>query len=247
MPSYEVLPTDLKPGQQSLVRQMYQEEASRLPETFLHGDRPHDTVYGSDTSKLLSPEAYKNPTKQIEPQEAPEGQGHHNVSHWKSNSHASHSHGSVAGATYHRQHGAPYQAQNPPTCVSGGGLHTSYHEFHGTYGSDPRHRITNHQSDKMPFVRSALHEGTHKGTMHIPGYQGFLATNTSNPHVARVSGGADHRSVDKTNLTQVFHTNLLNYAGHKPGNARNDSGGVRTFGESTMTRSFSAPRVGGMG
>jgi len=242
LPSFEVLPTDLKPGQRSLVRQLYQEEARGAGETFLAPDRPHDSIYGKEVSKLLSPEAYKDPTKKLNPQEAPDGQGHHKVAHWKSSSHAMHDHSAVAGAVYHRQHGPPYQVANPPTCVGHGQMFTSYHEFHGKYGSNPRDRLHPHL-DKMPIIKSALHEGTHKGTAHIPGYQGFLASNTSNPHVARMAGGAEQRSVDKTNLTQQFHTNLLNYSGHVPLHARNDNGGVRTIGETTMSRSFSVPRI----
>lgn len=243
--SAEILPTDLKPGQTSLTRQLYQEEAGKLDDTYLHPDRPHDSVYGTYTSKLLSPEAYKSPTQKIVPREAPDGEGHHRVSHWKSNAHATHNESHVTGAVYHRQHGAPYQAQNPPTCVSQGQMATTFHEFHGKYGSNPRDRIHPH-ADKLPFFRSVLHEGTHKGTLHLPGYQGFLASNTSNPHVARVFSGTDHRSVDKTNLTQQFHTNLLNYSGHVPTNARNDNGGVRPNQESMMTRSFTAPKLAGM-
>jgi len=242
LPSWEVPPTDLKPGQRSLNRQVYQEESRKLSDTYLSPDRPHDSNYGQYTSKGTSPEAYKNPTQKIKPQEAPEGSGHHRVSHWQSSSHAAHDSNSIAGAVYHRQHGAPYQAQNPPTCVGHGQHLTSYAEFHGKYGSNPRDGLHPH-AEKMPFTRSVLHEGTHKGTKHIAGYQGFMASNTSNPHVARVHGGAEHRSVDKTNLTQQFHTNLLNYSGHVPLNARNDNGGVRVCGESMMSKSFTAPRL----
>lgn len=239
--SAEVAPTDLKPGQFSLTRQVYSEEAAPHHETYLNPDRPHDSHYAQNTSKLLSPQAYKSPTQKIIPQEAPPGNGHHGTAHWKSTMHSNHNPESIAGAVHHRQ--GPPGNMAPPSCVSAADTVTSYHEFHGKYGTDPRDKLGHPHVESMPFHRSVLHEGTHKGTKHIAGYQGFAPKNIANPHVARVHGGTDYRSVDKTNLTQVFHTNLLNYSGHVATNARNDRGGVKPNMQSSMGRSFTAPML----
>lgn len=242
MSSMEVLPTDLKPGQKSLTRQVYLEEARAHEETYLNQDRPRESVYATETSKLLTPEAYKSPTQPVKPQEPPTGYGHHGTAHWRSTTHAIHNAAAIQGAQYYRQHGPSYQAANPPTCVSAADVPTNYHEFHGRYGSNPRDKV-HPLMEKLPIFKTVLNEGTHKGTMHIPGYQGFLASNTANEHVARVTHGATLRSVDKTNLTEQFHTNLVAYAGHVPKDAFNDRGGVKPNVETMMGRSFTAPML----
>ena len=94
---------------------------------------------------------------------------------------------------------------------------------------------------KMPIATHELTKGTHKGTFHIPGYQGFIPTNTSNPYCARVAGGADLRE-KKSMLTSQFHTNLLNYCGHTPGHPNNDNGGRKVDDVSTMGRNFQWPK-----
>jgi len=90
-------------------------------------------------------------------------------------------------------------------------------------------------------MKTALTVGTTKGTAHIPGYQGFLATNTSNVRVAEIAHGGNMRSTDKTNLTHVFHTNTVGYGGHKPSNACNDRGGVSLTNLTTAGAAFSHP------
>lgn len=243
LPGYEILPSDLKVGQASLTRQVYQEEARRLEDTYLNADRPAHSTYGTEISLLLTPEAYKNPTQPIKQQDPPGGYGHHKVSHWKSTALSTHSADALHGAKYHRQHGPSYQAANPPTCVSSAMVDSTYTEFHGRYGSNPRHRI-HPDADRMPVFRTLLTVGTAKGTNHIPGYQGFLASNTSNPHVARVESGVNLRSVDKTNLTEQFHANLLNYSGHVPVSPHNGPGARRADMESVYGRSFQTPKLG---
>jgi hypothetical protein len=119
---------------------------------------------------------------------------------------------------------------------------SSYTEDYGKYGSDPSDKIGKFDSKNVVF-KSALTHGTTKATNHIPGYQGFLATNTANPRVARVEMGGTMRSVDKTNLTNEFHVNLLGYSGHKPQNPNNDKGGYRPSALSTMGRDFRPPPV----
>mmetsp|Transcript_167592 Transcript_167592/g.538210 ORF Transcript_167592/g.538210 Transcript_167592/m.538210 type:complete len:314 (+) Transcript_167592:107-1048(+) len=273
MPSWEVPPTDLKPGQTSLTRQVYAEEAKRLEDTYINADfalpatprcvvsvlattnalsmylcrivfqqyveqdRPADSHYCEAIAKILTPEAYKNPTKPILQKEPGAGYGHHGTAHWKSTSHAQHDPNSIAGAVYSRQHGPSYQAANPPTCVGAGVVHSTYSEFHGKYGSDPRHKV-HPLAEKMPTFKTMLTVGTAKGTNHIPGYNGHLPMNTNNPHVARVASGATLRSVDKTNLTAQFQVNTLGYSGHVPQHPHNDRGGVKPSRETMMGRSF---------
>jgi hypothetical protein len=108
------------------------------------------------------------------------------------------------------------------------------------YGHDPRHKLAPGET-KLPSFKSALTVGTTKGTAHIPGYQGFLATNTTNDRVAEIAHGGNMRTTDKTNLTHTFHTNLVGYAGHKPHNARNDRGGVALTNMTVKGRDFAPP------
>jgi len=238
--SCEVPPTQLKPGQKSVTRQMYTEEAKELTENFMQADMPPDSIYKSNHSKLTKPEDYLEPRKPIIPSIASGGQGHRGVAHWKSTSAASLSLASVDGATYHRQHGPSYQAANPPACVGGGDSYTSYGEDYGKYGSDPRARVPA-DALKMPAFKTALTFGTAKGTQHIPGYQGFLATNTHNPYVARVENGGAIRSVDKTNISEQFHTTVPGYLGHHANHHSNDKGGVSITTATTAGRDYCWP------
>jgi hypothetical protein len=72
--------------------------------------------------------------------------------------------------------------------------------------------------------KDELTVGTTKGTKHIPGYQGFLPSNTHHPQVRRVEQGEQERSVDKTRLTDTYHLNIPGYAGHLPTEVINDKG-----------------------
>jgi len=240
MSSQEVVPISLKPGQRSMERQFYGEEARGLEDTFLQQGRPVESAYSKLHSSLTKPEDYMEPTKPIKPTQAPGGGGHWNTAHWRSEYRSSMDDRSVEGARYHRQFGPSYQATNPPTCVGAAALATAYHEEFGTYGSDPRNRVRP-DADRLPVFRTGLTPGTHKGTQHIPGYSGFLPSNTRNPHVARVEMGANMRSTDKTNLGQAFHTNLPGYRGHKPTHVTNDRGGMPPTTSTTMGKDFQAP------
>merc|ERR1719198_2134759 len=93
---------------------------------------------------------------------------------------------------------------------------------------------------RMPSSKpkTALTVGTAKGTCHMPGYQGFLPTNTANPRCAAIAHGENTRTTDKTNLTSTFHTNIVGYAGHKPTNAANDRGGVSLTTLTSKGRDF---------
>merc|ERR1711977_639719 len=130
---------------------------------------------------------------------------------------------SVDGAVHHRQYGPPFDSANPPSVVSQPNELSMYQKDFGQYGSDPRAKLS--KEDRMlPNPKHELTVGTTKGTSHIPGYQGFLPTNTNNPLVAKIEAGEHIRTVDKTNLTEVYHLNLPGYAGHVGSNAQNDRG-----------------------
>merc|ERR1712113_1293051 len=169
-------------------------------------------------------------------------ESHQGTAHWRSEYKSALNEGAVHGATYHRQHLPSYQASNPPTCIGRNEELSSYHEEYGKRGSDPRHKI-GHLDDRLPVFKTTLTQGTAKGTKHMPGYQGFLPSNTSNPHVARVERGETLRSIDKTNLSEQFHANLLGYAGHNPTNPHNDRGGVRVNTQTCMGHSFRDPAL----
>lgn len=243
---FEVLPTTLKTGQFRVERQVYTEEARPLEETFCETDLPKGSNHSRSINTQTKPEDYKY-QKAIKPGEPEEEGGHRGCSHWQSSTKAAYSAEAVSGAVYHRQHGPSYQALNPPTCVGNGPMTSSYRQDYGLHGSNPRDKMAyaslhpQRFEPMMPVFKHALTYGTPKGTCHMPGYQGFLPLNTSNPMVARVEDGALLRSNDKTNLTSEFHTNLITYAGHKPMNANNDKGGVRPNTISEMGRSFRMP------
>merc|ERR1719197_698891 len=76
--SWEVPPAQLKPGQFSLERQLYSEEAKDHEETYMETD--HDekrSVYQRGIESRTIPRDYHYPRRPIIPQEPPEGGGHH--------------------------------------------------------------------------------------------------------------------------------------------------------------------------
>lgn len=244
LPGFEVIPCELKPGQTQLTRQVYSEEARPLSETYLNPDRPWKSVYASDLAGLVKPDDYLEPRRQIKQAEPPLEKGcHRGTSHWRSEYRSAMSRAAVEGARYHRQDGPCYQADNPPSCVSGMGATSSYAQDFGKFGSNPRDRMRP-EDDTMPVVTNELTEGTTKGTCHIPGYQGFIPSNTNGEAAARVAKGEQMRSVDKTNIAEVFHLNLIGYSGHVPVGARNSKYCERKPSRLTVTgRDFAPLRI----
>jgi hypothetical protein len=242
LPAYEVLPTQLKPGQKSLDRQLYSEEAKDHEETYMETDIEKGSVYQRSIAGLVEPRDYYFPQKPIRQSQPKDGGGHHGTAHWKSEYRSNVNDAARFDTVLYRQNGPSCQVANPPTCVGGGETLSSYHEGFGKYGSNPRDKF-GPQADKLITFKTALTVGTTKGTAHIPGYQGFLATNTSNPRVAEIANGGSMRTVDKANLTEAYHTNVVGYAGHKPLNACNDRGGVSRTNLTTHGRSFLPPSL----
>jgi len=240
LPGYEVCPAQLKPGQWSLQRQLYSQEARDHEETYMETDLEKGSVYKRSIESILIPRDYFTPQKPVLPGEPQAPGGHHGCAHWKSEYRSNVNDAARFDTVLMRQNGPSYQIANPPTCVGGGQPLTTAHEAFGKYGDDPRDKLPP-EADKLPTFKTALTVGTTKGTAHIPGYQGFLATNTANPRVAEVAHGGNLRSTDKTNLTQIFHTNTVGYLGHKPQNACNDRGGFTTSLHTTNGRDFRPP------
>ncbi|CAJ1330339.1 unnamed protein product [Effrenium voratum] len=242
--SWEVPPPALKPSEASSgSRAVYSEEAPDLKTTYLQERLFPDSVYRETISKLTVPDHYKAPTQPIKQAEPPASSvGHRGAAHWSSTYKTAHDDNAVTGAVYHRQNGPSYQAANPPTCIGGAGAISSMSEDFGVYGSDPRSKV-DPMLDRIPIMKTALTRGTPKGTLHIPGYHGFLPLNTRNPYVARVESGATVRTNDKSHITDQFHVNTLHYAGHKPLSVTNDFGRVDPGNRSMMSRSFKVPNL----
>eukprot|EP00747_Dinoflagellata_sp_TGD_P161712 gnl/TRDRNA2_/TRDRNA2_178480_c0_seq1.p1 gnl/TRDRNA2_/TRDRNA2_178480_c0~~gnl/TRDRNA2_/TRDRNA2_178480_c0_seq1.p1 ORF type:complete len:287 (+),score=35.58 gnl/TRDRNA2_/TRDRNA2_178480_c0_seq1:78-938(+) len=243
LPGYEVLPCCLKPGQEEQLRKnFYTDEAKVNEETYITEQLTKGSVYQTAHS-VVQPEDYYEPRPPIRPTECADSCGHIGTAHWKSTTHAQLSHEALQGAKYKKQFGPGYKTStNPPTCVGRPEEQSQYQEDFGRYGSNPRDKVPP-ASEKMPNQKTVLAAGTTKGTNHMPGYSGFLATNERNPHVNRLTEGKSLRnSTDKTNLTSTFHANLVSYMGHVPTDAKNDNFGHSGGGDLTTTgRSFGPP------
>lgn len=240
LPGYEVPPCQLKCGQFSLQRTVYNEEAKVLADTYLEPDRATKSVYQAATG-VVTPQDYEDPDKPFKPQEPKNEGGHRGCAHWISDYKANHGAAALEGRRYHRQVGPSYQAVNPPTCVSGPVTKSQFQIEMGKHGENPRHKFRLHPT-KNPVFTSVLTYGTPKGTYHMPGYSGFLPTNTANPLVKAHERGETLRTTsNKANLTQQFSPNLLGYQGHQPTNAGNDRGPVEHGNLTTFSRSFSTP------
>merc|ERR1719210_2131064 len=89
----------------------------------------------------------------------------------------------------------PEPMPDPGACSGWLGTSTYQDEF-GQYGTNPRDKV-DPGATSLPVFKTALSRGTTKGTYHVPGYQGFIAANTSNLHVARAELAATPRAYVK--------------------------------------------------
>lgn len=214
----------LKPGQDQLCRQnYYTTESKDLEETYITQDQFKESEYRQNIAQRTLPVDYEDPEKPMRPPIVENKAGHIGTAHWKSEYGSTFSPESITGAVAHRQVGPPFESTNPPSVVSAPNELSMYSKDFGIYGSDPRH-LLKPSDTKLPNRKHELTVGTTKGTCHIPGYQGFLPTNTNNPRVAAIEKGDHIRGVDKANLSEIYHLNLPSYAGHVPENAMNDRG-----------------------
>eukprot|EP00746_Dinoflagellata_sp_MGD_P072071 gnl/MRDRNA2_/MRDRNA2_29282_c0_seq1.p1 gnl/MRDRNA2_/MRDRNA2_29282_c0~~gnl/MRDRNA2_/MRDRNA2_29282_c0_seq1.p1 ORF type:complete len:264 (+),score=38.75 gnl/MRDRNA2_/MRDRNA2_29282_c0_seq1:84-875(+) len=224
MPGYEIARPALKPGQDQLCRQnYYTAESKPLEETYIAQEIIKDSEYSKNIASRTLPEDYEDPQKPMRPPVVENKAGHLGTAHWRSEYSSTCNSEAIAGSVPHRQTGPPFEPVSVPTVVSAPNELSMYSKDFGEYGSDPRARLSRSDT-KLPNPKHELTVGTTKGTMHIPGYQGFLPTNTNNPRVAAIEAGEHIRTVDKSNLYEIYHLNLPGYAGHVPGNGLNDRG-----------------------
>jgi hypothetical protein len=230
-PGFEVAPPCLKPGQDQLCRQnYYTTEAKDIEQTYIAQDQFKQSEYYKNIASRTLPVDYEDPQKPTRPPIVPNTAGHLGTGHWKSEYGATFSPDSIIGAVPHRQVGPPFESVNPPSVVSAPNELSMYSKDFGQYGSDPRARLSASDT-KLPNPKTELTVGTTKGTSYIPGYQGFLPTNTNNKLVAAIEAGEHIRGVDKSNLCEIYHLNPPGYAGHVPSNGLNDRGSrqINTF------------------
>lgn len=245
--SSEAAVVSLKPGQKELQRTgFYTAEMHPLEETYLSQDQFNKSVYGKGVSERTQPLDYEDPQKPNSPArkaaekeraalEAAQATGgstagagetkgsDYGTAHWRSEYRQGFDGDRLGQMQYKRQHGPPFEVQNPPACVSQPYELSYYqHEF-GTYGSNPRSKIGANDRT-IPTLKTDLTRGTTKGTNHIPGYQGYIPTNTNNPKVKAIESGDTVRDTSKTNLVEIYHLNIPGYAGTVPDNAKNDKG-----------------------
>lgn len=239
----ETPPTTLKPGQTELCRRgLYTTEAEEVPSTtYLDPDRPSKSEYNH--GRKTRPEHYKN-LDRWGPKNEDSSWSKTGASHWQSEY-----------RTMARQTGeAPLEQRLaakgalrtwPTRSMSVVSLredNTTYRDNYGRYGSNPRDRLRMSDS-KLPVFKTPLTAGTHKGSAHIPNYQGFIPANPSGPCSRRVAMGESLRSVDKTNLVDVFHRDLVGYAGHVATSFRNDFGGRQPSSLTVQGSDFAPPRA----
>lgn len=230
----EVSPPALKPGQVELHRQdLYSTEAKPVKEPYLFQDQFNDSHYVTSTGRATLPEDYENPTQAQKPPEVTIG-GSGGTQHWRSEYKAALNEGKSEEAEFGRPWFPMENFGDPQTLLTRGEVKSTYHEEFGKHGSNPRDKI--YQTLKKP-----MDAGTTKGTQHIPGYQGFVPSAAFNAEVARVEEGNFNRSVDKTNIEEIFHTNVVGYAGHAPSSALNDNGGRQPTSRTTAGHDFVDP------
>lgn len=235
----ETIPVSLKPGQQDLVRRgIYSQDLPDDSQSYLAHELPAKSEYARTILSSTLPEHYFTPRQPHRRPvfEASGGASRGGAEGWQSEYRGRLGEEVLADRTaYFRQRGLHHEASRATACVGRPeGLSAYQHDF-GRYGSDPRDRMRPGEK-KLPVLKSDLNAGTTKGTDLLPGYQGHIPTCMSAPASAR--GAGPPRSVDKTNIVQIFHTNLVGYAGHVPQCWKNDSGGCKPTDLTTSGRDF---------
>lgn len=246
LPQEETPPIALKPGQTQVRRQdFYSQEARPNSETYIEKDRCKGSNYSRTHADHLIPEDFLNRDQAVRPPDTGGKDG--STQHWGSEYRSAHVDWNVQRVQRVRE--PAYFPYSPPSAVGHALDASSYSEDFGKHGSNPRDLVVP-GDDRLPYRKTPLHAGTSKGTMHIPGYQGFLpqfprascpesARSSSTPNTARFGA----RSLDKTNIQEVYHTNLVGYAGHVPESARNDLGGRKTTTRTMHGKDFRDPNV----
>jgi len=227
----EISPPVLKPGQTELHRKdLYIKEAKPVQEPYLFQDQVIDSNYTKSIARITLPEDYEDPTRPMRPPTVTAACGLGGTSHWVSE-YKSRSLGGAEAFSEEAEFGRPYipydDLGEPPSLLGRNNMNSTYMEEFGKYRSDPRDKIGVN-------LKRPMDAGTTKGTRHVPGYQGFIPGNTFSDEVARIENGDFNRSVDKTNIEQTYHLNLIGYSGHQPKSALNDRGGKKPSGRETV-------------
>jgi len=259
MPSEEVPPVALKPGQKDLQSSgFYTAEVgyTRHPEKQEPAtlqDRGIDSEYSKLISKASVPEDYKNPVrphrKAVFERSGPEGSEAVGGSHWVSEYRAASSEGASRMATPRmtaEQILASKAKTVPQSCVSRTADHSCYLADFGRHGSNPRDKLSKFSSH-LPVSKNAMTAGTPRGTAHIPGYQGFIPSYPGfNEPLLRAASGENTRSIDKTNIIHIFHKDLIGYSGHVPEDVNNDFGGRKPNTATVFGHDFQPHKKGAL-
>lgn len=238
VPSSETEPPTLKPGQKDLHRKgLYTLEAKRAfaATTYLTLDLPHSSEYAA--MQKCSPDDYLYRDERSRRAAEFRQETCHSArcfregvsssaAHWQSEYKALGQEAGLAAADLRQMaRGVPRRwPENKVGIVGCAEDGTAYRDEFGRYGSDPREKVRPEDA-RMPVLKHELILGTTKVSQHIPNYQGFIPTRASNPWVARAVAGEVRNNLDKVDMADIFHRDLVGYAGHVPHSFRNDLGG----------------------
>eukprot|EP00931_Biecheleriopsis_adriatica_P111086 TRINITY_DN85428_c0_g1_i1.p1 TRINITY_DN85428_c0_g1~~TRINITY_DN85428_c0_g1_i1.p1 ORF type:complete len:290 (-),score=50.44 TRINITY_DN85428_c0_g1_i1:158-976(-) len=252
-PSEEISPPSLKPGQKELrplglytAEVGYKGVAGQVIQ-----DRGFETEYSEQVSKATGTEDYKNPRRPIRTDRRAnaESKDSTGAAHWVSEYRQSSTEGASRMATPRmtaQEILASRQIPAPPSCISRAPETSCYGADFGRHGSDPRDKVSI-MDTKLPVFKSNLTAGTPRGTAHIPGYQGFIPSHPGcNEPLQKAASGESMRSIDKTNIEQIFHKDLVGYAGHNPQAVINDFGGRKPTKLTIFGRDFQPHKTGAL-
>mmetsp|Transcript_91131 Transcript_91131/g.262835 ORF Transcript_91131/g.262835 Transcript_91131/m.262835 type:complete len:281 (+) Transcript_91131:98-940(+) len=241
--SIETEPTNLKPGQTELHRRgLYVSEGKRafIEKTFLSLDLPHRSEYSN--AQATKPEHYTPRDCPGSSRWARAGDTDRDVSsgaaHWHSEYRRAGSEATASAEARQIARGTPRIVPVKRVGLVGCDEDsTAYRDHFGRLGANPRHRILP-EDKKLPVHKTILNNGTTKASAHIPKYAGFIPANPFGPESARAASGEAVRSLDKMNITEIIHHNLVGYAGHVPSSFKNDFGGRQPTDLTTHGRDF---------
>mmetsp|Transcript_62167 Transcript_62167/g.111979 ORF Transcript_62167/g.111979 Transcript_62167/m.111979 type:complete len:273 (+) Transcript_62167:84-902(+) len=257
LPSEEVSPPTLKLGQTALHSRGFYTNEMRLStnsgrqESVGLQDRQHKSEYSKAISSSTRNEDYVNPVK---PKRKPatereaEGLERTGASHWSTEYRTTSHEGASRLATPRmtaEQILAGRTQPTPRSCVSRAPPDSCYLADFGRNGSNPRDSIQRDHT-KLPLFKSALTAGTPRGTSHLPGYQGFIPSYPRGAALLRLAQGDSVRPAEKTNIIDIFHSNVVGYAGHEPSAVQNDFGGRKPTTQTTFGHDFIPHKSGAL-
>lgn len=250
-PSQEVTPIALKPGQTELhFNGLYTSEikvtTNCREKPALLQDSQNISEYANSINSATQVKDYVNTVRPRRFEEKEKGESK-SAAHWRSEYAASSTEGASRMVTP-RMTAAQILASRhmpiPRSCKPRGETDTCHLADFGRQGSDPRDKVAA-GSTKCPLFKSSLTAGTHKGTLHPPGYQGFIPSYPGfSGALNRIEQGETLRSTDKTNIVQIFHKNLVGYAGHVPMSVTNELGPRKPSSLTIFDHDFQPHKMG---